>query len=333
MTPAMKPARSRVGGFSLIELMVAVAVGLLIAVGMVSGFAASSAGNATNSRVAEFRTNGRYATDFLRRELQHSGYLGINSNLATAFRDDSLVSANDYGCGAGFATNIREPISGANDSNPFSGSCIPSANYARGDILVVRRVGLQPILSVMKAPASGTVAATYDANTLYVRSEYCRAKVFRGNAPLSNVAPSFVDNGCGNPFEDYPLQTDVYYVSPYTNSATESPKIPALYRLTLGSGPALTAQLIASGIENMQVQYGITASGGTRFLDASAVAAADWPNVVAVRLWLLARSSTVEPGYANTSSYAMGDRTGDNAYTVNDGFQRQVFPLVVQLRR
>ena len=61
---------------------------------------------------------------------------------------------------------------------------------------------------------------------------------------------------------------------------------------------------------------------------ASGVAAADWPNVTAVRIWLLARSVTAEPGLANTSTYTMGDQT----VTVSDGFQRQLFPLVVQLR-
>ena len=48
-----------------------------------------------------------------------------------------------------------------------------------------------------------------------------------------------------------------------------------------------------------------------------------------MRIWLLARSTDSEPGYVNTSTYAMGDQT----VTVNDAYQRQVFPLVVQLRK
>jgi hypothetical protein len=43
---------------------------------------------------------------------------------------------------------------------------------------------------------------------------------------------------------------------------------------------------------------------------------------------LLARTAKVENGYSNTTSYAMGDQT----YTVNDGFRRQLFTAVVQLR-
>jgi type IV pilus assembly protein PilW len=157
------------------------------------------------------------------------------------------------------------------------------------------------------------------ANTLYVRSEFIGATVFLG--PTRPVAQQ-------SPVEDYPLQTDVYYISKYTNSATESPQVPALYRLTLGAGPALTPQLIASGIENMQIQYGVT-TDGTAFGNANTIAAADWANVTAVRIWLLARSTDTEPGYVNTSTYTMGGQP----VTVNDSYQRQVFPLIVQLRK
>ena len=293
-------------GFSLVELMVAVTIGLLIVAAMLANLQVSSTSNRTNSRVAEFQTNGRYATDFLRRELQHSGYAGVSWVNLT---DTAALAATDYGCGAGFATNIAQPIFGANDTNPYSGSCIPSDNYARGDILVLRRAGLDLI------PAATALSAT----TLYFRSEYVRGSVFLGPTRPSSLQ---------TPVEDHLLETDVYYISPWTNSATESPKVPALYRMTLGAGPAMTAQLIASGIENMQIQYGVTNAGGTRFYNASDVAATDWVDVSAVRIWLLARSTTAEPGLANTSTYTIGDQT----VTVNDAFQRQVFPLVVQLR-
>jgi len=91
----------------------------------------------------------------------------------------------------------------------------------------------------------------------------------------------------------------------------------------------MTKQLIASGIENMQVQYGVLANGAVTFHDAADVTAAEWVNVVAARIWLLARSTDAESGFSNTSTYTIGDQT----ITVADGYTRQVFPLVVQLRR
>ena len=45
--------------------------------------------------------------------------------------------------------------------------------------------------------------------------------------------------------------------------------------------------------------------------------------------WLLARNTFIEPGYANTTTYSMGDVS----YTVNDGYRRQLFTTTVQLRK
>lgn len=301
---------TRSGGFSLIELMVALTIGLMIVAAMLANLQSSSASTRTNARVSEYQTNGRFATDFLRREIQHAGFAGVSwSNLSQL----GATGTTDYGCGVGFAANFTQPIWGANDSNPFASSCIPSTNYARGDILVLRRAGLDPI------PTSTTLAA----NTLYFRSEYLQGQVFVGPTRPTNLQ---------TPVYDYLLSTDVYYISPWTGSSTESPMVPALYRMTLGPGattPTMSAQLIASGIENMQVQYGVATEAGTRYYDAQSIAASDWNNVVAIRLWLLARSTTAEPNYTNTASYTMGDQT----ITASDSFQRQVFPLVVQVRK
>ncbi len=304
---SMKLAQSRNGGFSLIELMVALSIGLMIVAAMLANLSVATGSNRTNARVAEFQTNGRFATDFLRREIQHAGFAGVSW---TNLTDLGATGTTDYGCGAGFAANIAQPIWGANDSNPFSGSCIPDANYARGDILVLRRAGLDAIPST----------TVLSANLLYFRSEYLQGSVYLGPTRPANLQ---------TPIADYLLETDVYYISPWTNSVSESPQVPALYRMTLGAGPAMSAQLIASGIENMQVQYGVNTAAGTRFYDASTVPASLWGNVVAVRLWLLARSTTAEPAYTNTASYTMGDQT----ITASDGFQRQAFPVVVQIRK
>ena len=259
--------RSR--GFSVVELMVALTIGLIIVAAMLQNLAVSSGSNRTNARVAEFQSNGRFATDFLRREIQHAGFAGVSWTNLTQLGTTGAI--ND-GCGVGFAANIAQPIWGANDSNPYSGTCIPDANYAGGDILVLRRADLDTI------PTTATLAA----NILYFRSEYLQGSVYVGPTRPANLQ---------TPVADYLLHADVYYISKWTNSPSESPQVPALYRMTLGPGPTMTAQLVASNIENMQVQYGVNTAAGMQFYNASDVPAALWANVVAVRLWLLARST------------------------------------------
>jgi type IV pilus assembly protein PilW len=315
IAPANRPdgaATRALRGFSLIELMVALTIGLLIVAAMLANLNASSASNRTNARVSEYQTNGRFAIDFLRRELQHTGFAGVSWTNLTEL---GTTSTTDYGCGAGFAANILQPIWGANDTNPFSGSCIQPANYARGDILVLRRADLNSI------PTTTTLSST----KLYFRAEYLQGSVYLGPTRPTSLQ---------TPVADYLLHTDVYYISPWTDSSTESPQVPALYRMTLGNGPAMSAQLIASGIENMQVQYGVSTDAGVRYYNASDVTSDLWTSVISVRLWLLARSTTVDTGNVSTAAYAMGDVTyPDRSTTASDGFQRQLFPLVVQIRK
>ena len=49
-----------------------------------------------------------------------------------------------------------------------------------------------------------------------------------------------------------------------------------------------------------------------------------------VRIWLLARNATPEPGYVPLPVAAMGSQPGFTP--PNDGFRRQLFTTVVQLR-
>jgi hypothetical protein len=99
-------------------------------------------------------------------------------------------------------------------------------------------------------------------------------------------------------------------------------------------------ELVASGIEHMRVQYGrATTAPATRYLNAEDIVGNStdapatntgyqWDEVSSVQVWLLARNAAVEPGYANTQTYTLGDTTVTKA----DGFRRELFSTVVQLR-
>lgn len=312
-------------GVSLIELMVSVAIGLALVAGLLTVLASTSSNSKTNERTSELMTNGRYALDALRHELRQAGFRGYTWAEPTA-PDTAALGAFTNECLASgatstsFVSNIRQGVWGSDNTNPFSSTCIPSANYASNnagigsDVLVIRGVADLP-------------TTTPQANTVYFRSAYAVGQIFRGA-----VGPTFA--GTQTPLADFAVKVYAYYISPYTNSATESPKVPALYRVALQSNGSMVRELVASGIEEFQVQYGVlTTAPDTRYYDiltgtSTNTLASDWDNVNSVRIWLLARNETAEPEYLNTSSYQMGNKT----VTVNDGYRRQLFTTVVQLR-
>ena len=318
-----RPRRSgQQAGFTLIEMMIAITIGLGILAGLVGVLAANSSNSRSNDRTSELMTNGRYALNSMKQELRQAGFRAYT--WAEPSTPGALALINECletGAAAGsFVANIRQGIWGANNVNPFSASCIPAASYADGnDLLVVRRLAVIP-------------AATLSSNTVYFQSSYERGQIFQGT-----TAPTF--SGSPTPLASFAVQIYVYYISPFTVSSTESPLVPALYRVSLQSDGSMDRELVASGIEHLQIQYGklsTTVPATTQFLDTLAgssfnSAATDWDTVNAVRIWLLARNETAEPGYSNTNSYVMGDQTYDFS-GAPDGFRRQLFTTVVQLR-
>lgn len=320
-----RPGCRRQRGFTLIEMLIAITIGLGILAGLV-GVLASNAGNArSNDRTSELMTNGRYALNAMKQELREAGFRGYTW-AEPGVPEPWAVPADTDGCfgteaGASysaFLTNMRQGVWGANNANPFAANCIPAASFSNGnDVLVVRRL-------------SDTPVAALAANTVYFRTTYERGQLFRA----TGAAPVEPDFGASRPVANFTLQTYVYYISPFTVAPTEVPLVPALVRMALLPDGTMARELVASGIERMQVQYGRrTTAPDTQYVDVLPGASSDpadptWEEVNSVRIWLLARSFTPEPGYVNTQTYPMGDQN----LVANDGFRRQLFSTVVQLR-
>jgi type IV pilus assembly protein PilW len=317
----------RASGFTLIEMMISITIGLGILAGLVGVLASTSSNSKTNDRSAELMTNGRYALNSIKHELRQAGFRGYTWAESLVPGPYSAPTNGCVGAEAGasvgaFISNLRQGVWGADNSNPFGGvgNCIPDADYAGGnDVVVIRRL------------ADTALAAAPAANTVYFASTYDKGQVFRGSVapPWSTTAPLPV------PLANFAVQEYVYFVRPWTVAATESPAIPALCRVWLQTDGTMATELVASGIERMQVQYGrLTTAPDMQYLDTLLGSSSDtnrtaWDDVNSVRIWMLARSVAAEPGYVNTTVYPMGN---SDFTAPGDSFRRQVFAAVVQLR-
>ncbi|WP_418321074.1 PilW family protein [Piscinibacter sakaiensis] len=304
--PGARARRAR--GLSLIELMIGIVIGLVLITFMIRGFAASSGNSAVNSLVSEYQTNGRYAQETLSREIRHAALSPLLWD-ASQIEVTPAAAARNFGCGAGVTTLVRQGLAASNDSNPYSGNCLAAASdrqYARGDVLTLRRLG-------------SSTTASFSSNAPYARTSYAAGRIFLGGETPPTPLP---------PFFDYPALSDVYFINEFTNSPTESPKVPALYRLTLSAGanPVMVPELVASNVEHLQLQFGVVdGSGNVRYFNPDGVT--DWTAVTSVRLWLLLRASEPEAGMTS-DSYTMADVT----YTPGDRFRRLVLTSTIQVR-
>lgn len=69
-------------GVSLIELMIALVIGTLLILGAIQVFAASRSAYMISEGIARVQENGRFALDFLQRDIRMAGHLGCVNDQA-----------------------------------------------------------------------------------------------------------------------------------------------------------------------------------------------------------------------------------------------------------
>jgi type IV pilus assembly protein PilW len=147
-----------------------------------------------------------------------------------------------------------------------------------------------------------------------------------GDFTLQNLACDTI-----NPVRRY--LSRIYYLAQCSDC--ERDEIPTLKRLEL-NGDLMQETALAEGIEEIQFEYGFdtNADGApdefARELDGVAGSPAnDWSNVMAVRIWLLSRSSEPSRGYTDTKTYSLGAHGSRGPYA--DAFKRRVYTTLVKL--
>ncbi|HBK46823.1 MAG TPA: pilus assembly protein PilW [Xanthomonadaceae bacterium] len=109
------PARLQ-RGLSLIELMIAVIIGSILILGLIQVFSASRAAYQLSQGIARNQENGRFAMDFLARDLRMAGHMGC-------VNDQSLLSTDSAGNLTG--GNIRSLFLNGDDRNANNVAALP----------------------------------------------------------------------------------------------------------------------------------------------------------------------------------------------------------------
>jgi type IV pilus assembly protein PilW len=295
---------------SLIELMVAMTIGLVLIAGAAQVYLGSSQAYAVNEATARLQENARYGLSVLEPDIRMAGYWGL-MNVADGIVGKALPTDAQLAlgapaastCGVNFPLLLGLPLQGTNDS--YTATCAAySAAMPNADTITLRRASTG---TVPPASASGPlrICSTRTSGALVtdITGTFCQDV----NAQINN------------------LIVNLYYV----DQSSSQPGVPSLRRKALNAGPAFQDDEIVSGIEDMQVQYGVDPTGGvgptsgaaSEYLDAGAtltnlLTSPTAPaQIVAVRVWLLVRSETPEQGFTDDHIYEYGDRLQANGTT------------------
>ena len=289
MTPTMPFSMCRGAaqrGFTLIELMVGILIGMALIAGLAITFANSSQNYGEMQKQSQQIENGRYAFDVLRDDLEHAGFFGARTQLVPT--PGAAPDPCDVSVGA-LAQAVGLPIQGYDSpaTSPIT-PCLVTADHLAGtDIVVIRRadpeVTTLPVLNdryiqaslggieVQQGNPSGFVMPALNAdNTVQAVGTKAEGGVAPTVKKMMNVAGASPVVTLARVAADIrKLQVHIYFIAPCsrpapgqtacTAAADGGSPIPTLKRLELGTdggNTALVVRPIAEGIENLQLDYG-----------------------------------------------------------------------------
>lgn len=344
--------KTRQQGFSLIELMVSLVIGLLLVVGVLQAFVGSKQTYTMQSGLAKLQENGRFAMSFLSRDLRQAGYTGCsrNSQIVNTLRDPSngntlpdyldfnvSIGGQDSASGAviggrtvfgnsdvvevRFADNSGacNLEVGKHNVNSATLKCQDDHTFQKGDILIVTDCQTTAIFQQSNVNNNGTVA-TIVHNTGN-GTDIGNCTNFLGS-PVNCPAGTKYAFDTGSVLR---VQFYRYFIA--LNDYNE----PSLYREEIrnNSGETETqARELVEGVENMQVLYGEDGDrNGTVDHYVPFDEVTDSQEVISIRISLLMRSSETtiaRDGQALTFN--------GGAVNFNDGRLRKVFTSTIALR-
>lgn len=354
-------------GFSLVELMIAMVIGLVMMTTVVQLFTGISRSSADMASTNEQIENGRFSIQIMEEDVVHGGFwngyvpqfddltaTGAPGDIPTAIPNPCL----DY---TSWTTAYKTELLGiavqTYDEVPTGCEAVITNKKANTDIVVVRHADTC-VAGATNCEADTSATAS---PKVYFQPNFCGTTTASAyDYVLSTSGFSMKKRNCTTDAEKRKYIEHIYYIS------TDN----VLMRAEFGGGGGTSwgdAKPLISGVENLVVELGIDSisDNGTNITSGSTkpyTQAISWANssvknsptnrgdgapdqyvhcttaspctldqlinVVAVKLHVLVRSSNVTRGYTDTKTYTLGSTS---ISAPNDGYKRHVYSATVRL--
>jgi len=322
-------------GFSLVELLVALALSTALMAGVIEVYLENKRNFVQNEEYARMQENGRYALSLLKREVTMSGFYGGNPDVSDLTA--SVVSGDCVAVGFNWALDLSASIELANNvtasgsvqtvrgdttntSTTFQNTCIVASELQAGsDVFVVKRTADTATLE------NGALNAAEDDSQWYLRTEeYGTNKGWTYLAAGGEIPAT--DKSAGSKVDYWKYYAKIFFLQDYSRAAGDG--IPSFCVESLQQD-GFSKECFVEGIEDLQIEVGIDTDGDSYANQyVAAPTAAQMEEAVSVRLHILVRSINEIQGYTNSKTYVLGSKST----TVNDGYLRQVYSSTVLLR-
>jgi len=347
----MNPTPHQQRGLTLVELMIAMTLGLIVIGALIAVFVANNQTYRQNEALATLQDNARFALDVITRDLAMAGYWGgVRAvDAATSVRVSAVAkaavskTASEGDCGPStqaasfyWLFDVATPLEFRNHLDPAALTtrfrCLQPANVRPdSDVLMIRRIsGQQALLD----PPGGTLTA----NRFYVKTNQNIASLFRASgSTFDRGTPADCPDGSGTnapcppldtPQQVYAYTPQIYYVRNYLRTPGDG--LPILCRRYLDDSAStafMAEDCLAEGVENLQLEWGIGTGAVQRYVNDPTPA--QLLEARSVRLHLLVRATSTRVQASNDAkTFTLADYTSPS----EAGVLRRAFTTTVQLK-
>ena len=321
-------------GFTLVELMIALVLGLMVTASVLGVYINSSRNFSQDEQYARMQENGRYALRILVDDLSMTDFWG--QVISTDALGTSLtVPVGDCGVAVGlFDAAAALLYVNAHATSPVSHfalcSAVDSVRLAGTDVIVIKRVAGRPTASTFVDAADtdgdGNTSETITTGAGALQDEvvYLRANSESG---------SFIDDATSSNlptvgWADWRYVPRLYFIRDHHRTPGDG--VPALCRVDLDETSLDEISCIAEGVEDMHLEFGIdTDADGVANLYKTDPSTAEMESAAAVRIHLLLRTARQDAFHTSTKSFVLGDEI---IAAATDGYLRTVYSTTIALR-
>lgn len=329
---------SREHGTTLIELLVSLTIGAIIAAAMASLFAQSVTSREQVNRTSQRLENGRYGLDAIAEDVRLAGFFGDYSppSTTTWSTGDPCVASLTALKTQWSPTGPILPVPiigyeghGATYTDP---TCLTNKKSGT-DVVAIRRLSTTTLLPSAVVTGVGAVMQVSTQPTFCTTADTASFAIADSSADLTLHRSNPTD--CATLAYARVLVARLYYIATCNIcSGSSADTTPTLKMAELING-AFVVRSIAPGIDDLHLEYGVDSSAADGSADEYRLSSNDgladtknWSDVVSIRIYLLARDLQTAPDYINNDVYTLGSKS---LSAFGDAVKRNVLSTTARL--
>jgi len=304
-------------GFSLLELMISLTIGLVLLAGVLSVFVGMKTTNSQTSSQGALQENGRFALTVLTDDLLREGFWGDMSDQLNTSALTAIPALAGQDCVGGGLNNATFPVAvghfrslwSATAVNANAMGCINNAKLD-SDVLQIKRVLSRPIVG------------NTDNTQYFLNSNTSSGALFVG---VGGGVPPAINNG-----QIWQYQHHVYYVRDEVQGATT---VPVLMQGVLSVTKGMRFASLIEGVEMVRYLFGVDTTGDgavNAYIPTNMMTSPMWDksgnnNILSIKIFVLVRNILPDNSYSNTKTY----QVGDFVFVANDNYRRLLLTTTV----